>query len=221
MAASKTSKARSSGSRKYRSALREEQSAQTRERILEALVRVMARNGIADISIPLVAREANVSVPSVYRYFPTKRELIDALQTYALSKGSFTFADFGKKIETPEDLADIIPAVFKKRESIEPTLSAAMTSRLGYEIRRTEFEQRAQLLHEILKPAAEKLGRREAGWLTDVVLVLNSFAAVRAFKDYLGLNTDEAAKRVAWTIRMLSRAAQAGSEKAGSEEPQE
>jgi len=217
----KTSKAQASGSRKYRSALREEQSAQTRDRILEALVRVMARNGIADISIPLVAREANVSVPSVYRYFPTKRELINALQTYALSKGTFTFADFGKKIETPEDLADIIPAVFKKRESIEPTLSAAMNSRLGYEIRRTEFEKRAQALEEILRPATEHLSRRDAAWLTDVVLVLNSYAAVRAFHDYLGLNTEEAAKRVAWAIRMLSKAARTANEKGGSEKPQE
>src|SRR5262245_60728772 len=127
MPATKTEKSGPSSSRKYRSALRDEQSAQTRERILEALVRVMARDGIADISIPIVAREANVSVPSVYRYFPTKRDLIDALQTYALSKGTFTFAEFGV-VESPEDLADVIPAVFKKRESIEPTLSAAMIS---------------------------------------------------------------------------------------------
>ena len=96
-----------------------------------------------------------------------------------------------------------------------------MNSRLGYEIRRTEFEKRARAIEEILRPATENLSRRDAAWLTDVVLVLNSYAAVRAFHDYLGLNTDQAARRVAWAIRMLSRAARAANEKSGSEKSRE
>src|SRR5262245_50282860 len=105
----------------YRSPLREERAAQTRERILEGLVRVMAKNGIAELSIPLIAREAGVSIPSVYRYFPTKRDLVAALDEYAHRKGSFTFAEY-PAMETPEDLAKIVPLTFKRREAIESTL---------------------------------------------------------------------------------------------------
>src|SRR5215475_11656647 len=109
--------------RSYKSPLREERSIQTRERILDGLVQVMARNGIAELSVPLVAREAGVSIPSVYRYFPTKRELIDALDEYAHRKGSFSLSEF-TPMETPEDLARIVPETFKRREAIESTLSA-------------------------------------------------------------------------------------------------
>src|SRR5215469_17927495 len=96
--------------RTYRSPLRDERVIQTRERILEALVQVLARNGIAELSIPLVAREARVSIPSVYRYFPTKRDLFAALDDYAHAKGGFNFSDLPPST-TPEELANIIPSM--------------------------------------------------------------------------------------------------------------
>jgi AcrR family transcriptional regulator len=182
---------------------------ETRELILEALVRVIARNGLGDISVPVVAREAGVSLPTVYRYFPYKRDLIAALDDYAHRKGSFTSAELFGPIDTPEQLAAVVPEIFKRRKAIEPTLSAAMNSRLGYQIRRPQFEQRAEYLRRALRPAAEHLPRQERAWLTDIVLILNSFATARAFKDYLGLDTDEAAKRVAWAIRLLAKGAAA------------
>ena len=193
-------------SRIYRSPLREERAVQTRERILDGLVKVMAKNGIAELSIPLIAREAGVSIPSVYRYFPTKRDLVAALDEYAHRKGSFHFSEFAP-METPDDLANIIPITFQRREAIEPTLSAAMSSSLGYAIRRPEFKERTKYLSKALQPATKHLSRKEAGWLIDIVLILNSHACVRAFKDYLGLNTQEAAERVAWAIRTLARGA--------------
>ena len=190
----------------YRSPLREERAAQTRERILEGLVRVMAKNGIAELSIPLIAREAGVSIPSVYRYFPTKRHLVAALDEYAHRKGSFDFSEF-RPMETPDDLANVIPTTFQRRESIEPTLSAAMSSGLGYVMRRPEFKERTKYLAHALRPATKHLKPKEADWMVDIVLILNSHACVRAFKDYLALNTQEAAKRVAWAIRTLARGA--------------
>src|SRR6476620_4801593 len=125
--------------RVYRSPLRDERAIQTRTRILDGLVQVMARNGIAELSIPLIARQAGVSIPSVYRYFPTKRDLVAALDEYAHRQGSFHFSEFAP-METPDDLANIIPITFQRREAIEPTLSAAMSSSLGYAIRRPEFK---------------------------------------------------------------------------------
>jgi len=198
--------------RVYKSPLREERSVQTRERILDGLVQVMARDGIAELSIPLVAREAGVSIPSVYRYFPTKRDLIAALDEYAHRKGSFTFAEY-PPMETPDDLAEVVPLTFKRREAIEATMSAAMNSKLGYAIRRPEFEERAKYYAKALRPAMEGLSRKERQWFTDVVFVLSSFSCVRAFRDYLGLSTDEAGERVAWAIRTLARGAETKAKK--------
>src|SRR5437867_4484176 len=117
-------------SRPYRSPLRKERATQTRERILDGLVQVMARNGIAELSIPLIAKQARVSIPSVYRYFPTKRHLFAALDDYAHRKSGFSFAELPSSTN-PEELARLIPALFERRESIEPTIAAAMRTRIG------------------------------------------------------------------------------------------
>src|SRR6266699_5732854 len=110
MSARMNSKTKTPKTRVYRSPLRDERAVQTRTRILDGLVQVMARNGIAELSIPLIAKEARVSIPSVYRYFPTKRHLIEALDEYAHSKGGFSFAQL-PPVETPEELADMIPSL--------------------------------------------------------------------------------------------------------------
>src|SRR5688500_3606873 len=57
----------------------------TRARILEATVAVMAR-GVASVSIPAVAREAGVSVPTVYRHFATKRDLLAAVFPHVMRR---------------------------------------------------------------------------------------------------------------------------------------
>ena len=68
--------------RPYRSELRAEQAEETRRRILDAALRVMA-TGLASLSVPAVAREAGVSVPTVYRHFGTKAELLAGVYPHA------------------------------------------------------------------------------------------------------------------------------------------
>src|SRR3990172_5060569 len=86
--------------RPYASALRDEQVEATRVRILDALVRTMA-NGVAGLSIPAVAREARVSVPTVYRHFGSKEGLLAALSPYVLARAGLV------PDPVPETLAEL------------------------------------------------------------------------------------------------------------------
>src|SRR5438093_1006429 len=90
--------------RTYRSTLRDEQTDGTRIRILEALVRTMAA-GVAGLSVPAVAREAGVSIPTIYRHFGSKQGLLEALQPYVIQKGGLvpdtileSLDDFGSTV---------------------------------------------------------------------------------------------------------------------------
>src|SRR5688572_15008779 len=76
-----------SGARSYRSQLRAEQAEATRARILDATGPLMAR-GVASLSIPAVAREAGVSVPTVYRHFATKQQLIEAIYPHVMRRAA-------------------------------------------------------------------------------------------------------------------------------------
>lgn len=68
-----------------RSALMEERLASNRERILAAARRLIAEGGLRDTQIAAVAAEAGMSTGMIYRYFPSKSELIVEVLTAAVT----------------------------------------------------------------------------------------------------------------------------------------
>src|SRR3989337_1926667 len=90
--------------RAYRSELREEHAEETRARILDATMRVIA-TGVASVSVPAVAREAGVSVPTVYRHFRTKRELLAAVYPHAARRAGID------GIADPRSLDEVRPMI--------------------------------------------------------------------------------------------------------------
>jgi AcrR family transcriptional regulator len=75
-------RAKSSEKRAYHSELRHKQMEQTRELIVEALADQVWKEGLADFSVPTVARRAGVATRTVYRYFPTRDDLLDAVSEW-------------------------------------------------------------------------------------------------------------------------------------------
>jgi AcrR family transcriptional regulator len=64
---------------KYESPRRQEQARETRRRLLDAAYRLFAEKGYTSTSIPAIAHEAGVAVPTVYWAFGSKRALLMAL----------------------------------------------------------------------------------------------------------------------------------------------
>lgn len=56
----------------------------SRQRILDAALRLFSRHGYGETSVAAVARSANVSKGLVYHYFDTKRDVLEAV----MSRGS-------------------------------------------------------------------------------------------------------------------------------------
>ena len=73
----------------------------TREQILDALVRTIGQ-GVAGLSIPAVAREAGVSIPTIYRHFHNKQELVAALGGYLMQKMGLA------SMQPPRSLDDLL-----------------------------------------------------------------------------------------------------------------
>jgi hypothetical protein len=184
--------------RPYSSALRDEQAEATRTRILEALVRTMAA-GVAGLSIPAVAREADVSIPTIYRHFGSKQGLIKALSPYVVEKGGLSPA----MPQTVEELGPSVRGLFRNLDAMDLTLRAAMASELGNEARRAMMPERVVMVREWVGRLAPDLPDAELARLADVTLILMSSAAFRAYKDYLGHGPDASATLVTWAIRTL------------------
>jgi AcrR family transcriptional regulator len=65
----------------------------TKERILEATLEVLARSGPRKLSLSAVAAAAGVSRPTLYRWFPSKKVLLDAFGRYEQRKYDDGIAD--------------------------------------------------------------------------------------------------------------------------------
>ena len=194
-------KPRSGRRRPYDSPLRQEQAAATRTKILDALVRTMGR-GIADLSIPAVAREADVSVPTVYRHFGTKAQLVAALAEHL-------FARTGLMEDPPLDSDDfrvLAREMYRRNESMDAETRAALASQLGHAMRLRTMPQRVAIVRDGIAQRVPGLAADELERFTRVALLLMSSAMTRAYKDYLGIEAKEAAEDVGWALDVMRSA---------------
>jgi len=187
--------------RTYDSALRSEQAAATRLKILDALVRTMAR-GVAGLSIPAVAREANVSVPTVYRHFKSKADLVAALSSHLVERTGL----MDPSMLEGADLQAIVHEMYRRNAGVDAEVRAALASELGHEARRRMMPQRVALARKTVAERVPGVTGDELDRFTRVFLILTSSATMRAYKDYFGMDASPAAKDVAWAIDGLQRA---------------
>jgi len=187
----------------YHSSLREEQAQRTRDQILEGLIKTMA-HGIATLSVPAVAHEAGVSVPTIYRHFRTKRDLVNALGSYLI--GKISTGNTQQLPQSPKELASMVRSVFLSFEGLDETVRAASVSELSYEFRKEALPARLKMIEVALAPVFEHANETDRIRLRNIILILSSTAMVRAFKNYLDLSGEEAADNVTWAILTLTQA---------------
>ena len=76
--------------RTYYSEIRDAQATQTRSHILEAAKALFQTEGFDRVTISKLAKTAEVSVPTIYAIFKSKRGVLESLIDSALSSGQFT-----------------------------------------------------------------------------------------------------------------------------------
>jgi AcrR family transcriptional regulator len=76
-----------------------------RERLLEAAMLCVARDGMAGANIAAVAAESGVSRPTVYRYFADRQALVEATLMHAGRTLSERLAARLRRFETPAEMA--------------------------------------------------------------------------------------------------------------------
>lgn len=186
----------------YQSQLRQEHMERTRDLIMEGLIRTMA-NGAVTWSIPDVAREAGVSVPTVYRYFRTKHDLVQGLGDYVVRKAGLTAM---KPPQSPQELVSLVRQMYISSEGLSDAFRMASVSELASEVRKESIPLRLKMTEEALAPVLPSFDEQDRVRLVRMVLLLTSSAMIRAFKEYLDLSGTEAADTVGWAILTLAYA---------------
>jgi AcrR family transcriptional regulator len=183
--------------RPYGSPLRVQQAEETRGHILDATVRVMAR-GVASLSIPDVAREAGVSVPTIYRHFGTKRDLLAAVYPHVVRRAGL---DQQVPPHSLDNLRSGVRSYLDHLDSFDDLARAAMASPASQEVRRTNMPHRLAMFRPLVDSIEPRLSEPDADRIARLLVVLTTTGALRMWRDQLGLSADEAADDVDWVVR--------------------
>jgi AcrR family transcriptional regulator len=189
--------------RTYRSQLRAEQAEETRTRILDATVRVMAR-GMTSVSIPAVAREAGVSVPTVYRHFATKPDLVAAVYPHSLQRAALTQPAAPRSID---ELREGMRAYFEHVESYDDIARAAMASPASDETRQATMPYRLGVFRRVADSIEPKVAQADRDRIARLLVVLTASSSLRMWRDNLGSSVDEAVDDLNWLLNAAIAAA--------------
>ena len=176
--------------------LRAAQAKATRTRILEATVAVMAR-GVASVSIPAVAREAGVSVPTVYRHFATKRDLLSAVFPHVLHRAGIDELVPPRSID---ELGSGVRDLFERIDSAGDLARAAAASPAADEVRRVDMPARVEMSRRLADSIKPKLTPVDRDRIARLLTILVSASAFRVWRDHLGSTVEEAASDIDWVI---------------------
>ena len=177
--------------------LRAAQARATQARILEATLKVMAR-GVASVSVPEVAREAGVSVPTVYRHFGTKRNLLAAVFPHVVRRAGIDELIPPRSID---ELGRAVRDLFDRIDSAGDLARAAAASPAAEEVRRVDMPARLEMSRRLADSIVPKLTPGDRDRIARLLTILISASALRVWRDHLGSTVEEAANDIDWVIK--------------------
>jgi AcrR family transcriptional regulator len=179
----------------YHSPLRASQAAATRERIVEACVAVMRRG--ADLTYASVAAGAGVQERTVYRHFPAKEDLENALWDWIVQRLTHT----GFAVRDEEQLVAAMRESFAGFDAGAPLIQAMLRSPQGLNVRRGQQPARRAMFEACVDSAAPGLPPQVRDRAAAVLQVLYSAASWDLLRNLRDMDAAEAADAIELGIR--------------------
>jgi AcrR family transcriptional regulator len=187
-----------SDKRAYNSPLRQQQMEQTRQLIVEALAEQVWKEGLSEFSVPKVAKRAGVATRTVYRYFPTRDDLLAAVEKELREK--HPEPDFPKALT---DLPEHIPTLYAYMEENRTMIEAALTAGLAGELHSKMRAERQSKARQRFGDALAQFNEREQRQLNALFRAIGGSSMWRAMTTQGGLSGEEAAEVVQWLYRHM------------------
>ena len=185
--------------RVYTSPLRQQQAAVTRARIVAAAVGMLTAHPAIELSHESVARSAGIAARTVYRHFPTRPDLLDAVweeidHRLGLSQIPATSSD---------DLLAFVPQLFARLDAHAAIVDALITSSTGHEMSRRTGERRLEAIGSALASETSAMSRGDRDRLIGLVRVLTSPMTWHLLRQKTRVTGEGPAMAVTWALRRL------------------
>jgi len=180
------------------SSLRRRQAELTRELITRTVAELLEEGAPSELAVPEVARRSGVSLRTVYRYFPTRDELLAATGAW--------IADQYLEPHLPDRLAEI-PEHYARNaarfDEHEALFRAVALTAAGHSVRSERRGQRLEKLREALREVTDGLPEAEARRAFAVFAYLNNTLAWVTMRDEAGLDGKEVGAAAVWAMNVL------------------
>ena len=192
------------GGRTYSSPLRAEQAEQTKARIVQAAVELLAEGDAGDLSMSDVAARAGVSVRTVYRSFATKDVLLDGVIDWINDHlDQRAGSSLGSREDHETGTAGVIAAIFE----IESLYRALFATSAGRASHRRTAPMRQESIERAYSAEMAGLDDDAARRLGAVLHLVASSNGALFMKDYWDLSPQDVGQVMQWAIRVLADAA--------------
>jgi AcrR family transcriptional regulator len=185
----------------YTSSLRAEQMEQTRLRILGAVTEVLADPATEEVTIPLVARRARVSLRTVYRHFPTREALLDAWAAWVDNALRIHLRSYP---ESADRLPEFVLELYRSYDESEALIKAMLRSPAARSLRKRTRRTRQRQFERAMSELTAELEPEERSRVLAVIYLLVSAPGWEAMREQWGLDGTEAGWAAAWAVRVLT-----------------
>jgi AcrR family transcriptional regulator len=178
--------------------LREQHAVATRERILGAVADLLECGDAEGMTVPAVAETSGVSLRTIYRYYPTREELLEAAGRW--------IGDELLKHPYPRDLdevAELYQAGARDFDERPGLVRALAFSQLGRHVRGYRRRERLEAIGRSLRSELPELSERELQRAQAVLAYLHNMLAYTTLREENGLSGDEIGEAIGWAIRTL------------------
>src|SRR3954471_20084056 len=178
--------------------LRDQHAAVTRTRLLSAVAEVLEEGDAEDLTMPDVAVAAGVSLRTVYRYYPTREELLEAAGRWIGDEL------LGQRYpQTLDEVAELFRVGCRDFDERPGLVRAMALSQLGRSMRAYRRRERLEAIGQALRDEVGNLPESEQQRAEAVLAYLHHMLAYTTLREESGLSGDEIGEALAWAIRTL------------------
>ncbi len=205
------SKASSPARRGYNRSLRDKQAGETHETILTAMAELIRSGEIEDFTYPQLAARSGISVPTLYRHFPSRKNLFDAL-----------FAWLDVKLKAPafprnlKEMVEKTPELFDYYHRQRDLLCTARVGEFLREVGEEAQRKRDIAFVRILEPLTRHLPLEKANAFHGMARLFYSFDSYLMMHKRFNVGPKEASDTAVWMLKSLLERLEAEKPKAST-----
>lgn len=192
-------KAANAGARKKAGpTLRDRLNDETRRLILDAMIEQLVDTGAFEFSMFELARRAGVSARTIYRHFPSREALFDALSVRVNEQVGFH--GYPTNFETAIEL---VRKLFPSFDRNAPLVMAQLETRKGREFRSHARKERASAIATAVETAAPHVDPQVRRYCAAAINCLMSSDSWHRLRMSMGMDGFESGEAVAWALNAL------------------